>query len=66
MPCQASRGLFGVTSSVIVGLDGIALRSYTIPPQRLSTIDLAGVRFAWDVGKTLRDVARGTGRMRLR
>jgi hypothetical protein len=34
--------------------------------KQLSTIELAGVRFAWDMGETLRDVARRTGWMRLR
>jgi hypothetical protein len=34
--------------------------------KQLSTIELAGVRFACDMGKTLRDVARRTGWTRLR
>jgi hypothetical protein len=34
--------------------------------KQLSTIELAGVRFAWNVGETLRDVARRTGWTRLR
>lgn len=34
--------------------------------KQLSTIELGGVRFAWDMGETLRDVARRTGWMRLR
>lgn len=34
--------------------------------KQLSSIELAGVRFAWDLGQTLRDVARRTGWMRLR
>jgi hypothetical protein len=34
--------------------------------KQLSTITLAGVRFAWNVGETLRDVARRTGWTRLR
>ena len=34
--------------------------------EQLSTIELAGVRFAWGVGETLRDVARRTGWTRLR
>jgi hypothetical protein len=34
--------------------------------KQLSTIELAGVRFAWDLGETSRDVARRTGWMRIR
>jgi hypothetical protein len=34
--------------------------------KQLSTIELAGVRFAWDMGETSRDVARRTGWMRIR
>ncbi len=34
--------------------------------EQLSTIELAGIRFAWNMGETSRDVARRTGWMRIR
>jgi hypothetical protein len=34
--------------------------------KQLSTIELAGIRVAWDMGETSRDIARRTGWMRIR
>ena len=44
-------------------------RAWQLSPfaeKQLSTIELAGIRFAWNMGGTIRDVAHSSGWMRLR